>query len=67
MSMFGMTTFMFALGIIALVMGTPLGGQWVKAVLSGKEPGPAFFNTSAVLATIMHLTVRSNDAIVLSV
>ena len=67
MFMFGMTTFMFALGIIALVMVTDLGCQWVKAVLSGNEPGHEFFNTSAVWATITRLVVRSNDVIVLSV
>ena len=64
--MFGMTTFMFALAIIALVMVTALGCQWVKSVLAGNEPGPSFFNTSAVWATITRLMVRSNNAIMLS-
>ena len=66
MFMFGMITFMFALGIIALVMATAPWCQWMKSVLAGHELGPSFFNISAVWETITRLMVRFNVAILLS-
>ena len=63
--MFGMTTFMFALGIIALVMVTVLGCQLMKSTLMNSDVGSSFLISSAVWATITRLMVRSNDAFML--
>ena len=64
--MFGMTTFMFVLGIIALVTVTALEYQWLKVAFAGNKLGHTFFNTSTVWATITRLMVRYNDTIMLS-
>jgi hypothetical protein len=61
MFMFGITTFMFALGIIALVLATLLGCQLMKAILADSDLGSSFLISSAVWATITRLMVRLNN------
>jgi hypothetical protein len=63
MFMFGITTFMFALGIIALVLATLLGCQLMKAILADSDLGSSFLISSAVWATITRLMYLLSDII----
>jgi hypothetical protein len=67
MFMFGITTLMFALGIIALVLVTTfLWCQSMKSTLADSQPGPSFYTSSVVWATITRLMVCLNDALFLT-
>ncbi|KAN0129157.1 hypothetical protein V8E53_013028 [Lactarius tabidus] len=64
MFMFGITTLMFALGIIALVLVTTfLWCQSMKAFLADSQPGPSFYTSSVVWATITRLMYILSDII----
>src|ERR1700677_2930019 len=64
MFMFGTTTFMFILGIIALVLETTLGFQQMQLFLNPDASGVwSSYRTNVVIAvgaTITRLMVRSN-------
>jgi hypothetical protein len=65
--MLGITTFIFALGIIALVLVTIfLWFQSMKSFLTDSKPGSSFFTSSAVWATTTRLMVRLNNAVCLT-
>jgi hypothetical protein len=64
MFMFGITTFMFALGIIALVLATIfLWCQLMKSFLVNSDLGSSFLISSAVWATITRLMYLLSDII----
>ena len=66
--MFGITTFMFALGIIALVLVTTLQFLESQLLAPSLDPSndlwPSYFRHYNVWATIARLLVRSHDAFV---
>ena len=61
--MFGITTFMFVLGIITLVLETVLGFQQMKLFL---DPPSVIvwspYRINVIIATFSRLTVRRHDA-----
>jgi hypothetical protein len=64
MFMLGITTFIFALGIIALVLVTIfLWFQSMKSFLTDSKPGSSFFTSSAVWATTTRLMYILSDII----
>ena len=63
MIMFGITTFMFALGIITLVLATTL--EFLQISSDGKY-GPSYEINSYAWAIIVCLMVRLHDAFILS-
>jgi hypothetical protein len=63
MFMFGITTFIFALGIIALVLSTVLGCRLMKAILMNSDLDSSFLVSSAVWATMTRLMYILSDII----
>ena len=63
MFMFGITTFMFVLGFIILVMETALGFQGIKLFLFDPTVGNEWstYRANIVLGTFSRLTVRLHD------
>jgi len=65
MFMFGITTFMFILGIIALVLERALGFQYMQLLLDPTAaniwPSYRFLVVSILEATIARLMVRLHD------
>jgi hypothetical protein len=62
MFMFGITTFMLALGIIALVLVTVYNFQLMEAALVDSSDGTSEFYILTAWGTITRLMVRLNDA-----
>jgi hypothetical protein len=61
MFMFGITTLMFALGIIALVLVTTVGFWIVQTIFSGGGLPPSIDRCYYAWATITCLMVRLHD------
>jgi hypothetical protein len=66
MFMLGITTFMFALGIIALVLVTVYNCQVMKAILVDSSDWWSEYYIVIVWGTITRLMVRLNDTVVLT-